>query len=188
MAAPKKTNYSPLEQHQNLKSEIKVILTSSEQETARLKREEGAELEKIQSDFNASQKTQLKKVSAQIANQIVNEGIDIAEFHINREFNLTDNYIAQRDYSIATQMVSQAANKVASIASWTATGAQIGGPWGAVAGFAIGSGFAIFDTVKGNIQADRIQRDMINIREASLDFTRSRAGWSTKAGSIGEDL
>lgn len=126
--------------------------------------------------------------ATQIASTIMSEAVSWGNFAIDMHLMLTDNYIAQREKSIFVQQTNRAFSLVTSVRDSALQGFFLGGPSGAVLG-------AIFGTIqqgtaiaRGNIQASMQQDLAIRQREAQLEFTRARAGWSTKAASIGEDL
>lgn len=106
--------------------------------------------------------------------------VDSAEYAINRNFQLTDDYIGKRNVSIAINMV----NRVSQLGMSIATGFMIGGPVGAVVG-GVGNvaiqGLGVFKAI-----------DQQNIKLAQLDeqlgFTRERAGYSLTDGSVGRNM
>jgi len=116
-----------------------------------------------------------------------NEAVAWANYEIDKDFNLNDDYIGQRNLNIATQAVNWSISSASTIASSTIMGASFG-PVGAAIGAAIGIGSVVAKTARANIQAMEQQQIRINQREAILDFTRQRSGWSLKAASIGENL
>ena len=69
-----------------------------------------------------------------------------------------------------------------------AAGASVGGGWGAVVGIALGIGSTLVNWGSSIVKGMDQQHIQLRQLDASLDFTRSRAGWSLQAASIGEDL
>lgn len=124
----------------------------------------------------------------QAAQIVTSELLAWGDYYWNRELMLTDDYIAQRNKSIATTHINRTISYVSTIGTMAATGAQMGGWVGAIIGAAVGTisvGSSIF---RSNEQGTQQQNLQLSVMQAQLDFTRSRAGWSTKAASIGEDL
>ena len=124
-----------------------------------------------------------------LASAITSEALNWAKFEIDKSLNLDDNYMAQRDLSIALQLIGKETSFMSTIVGFAVSGAMIGGgPIGAAVGAAIGTAVSIASTVRENTQSI-IQEDiMLRQMESQLSYTRQRAGWSTKAASIGEDL
>lgn len=106
----------------------------------------------------------------------------------DKALQLNDDYIGQRNKAILNTAISKTTSAIGSIAASTAAGASVGGVWGAAIGFAIGTVSAVGNIHLANYQAMDQQNIQIRQMEAQLGFTRSRQGWSTEAGSIGEDL
>ena len=125
---------------------------------------------------------------AQLAEMATTEIVGWAEYYWNRELTLNDDYIGQREKNIALTHINSAISRVSNIATATAQGAMIGGPIGAAIGFLIGAGTQAASIARSNAQGQDQQNIQIMQLNAQLDFTRSRAGWSTKAASIGENL
>lgn len=126
-------------------------------------------------------------MAIQAANFAVNEVMNWISYNINKELNLNDDYIGQRNLAIATQAVNWAVSSASTIGSMAMVGAAAG-PIGAAVGAVVGGAMVAASTVRQNMQAMDQQNIMLNQMQAQLDFTRNRAGWSTKAASIGEDL
>jgi len=122
------------------------------------------------------------------AQTVLSEVSSWAMYYVNKELVLNDDYIGQRELGIAMQAVNWGINSASTIASMTATGAMAGGAVGAVFGAVIGTGTVIARTVRDNIQAQDQQNIRLRQLQVQLDYTRNRAGWSTNAASIGEDL
>lgn len=125
--------------------------------------------------------------ASSIGEKLATEATSWANYEITRDFNLNDDYIGQRNLNIAMQAVNWGISSASTIASSTFMGASFG-PVGAAIGAAIGIGTVAAKTIRSNIQAMEQQQIAINQREALLDFTRQRSGWSLKAASIGENL
>ena len=123
--------------------------------------------------------------SVQIA---ANEVVAWAEYYWNRELTLNDDYIGQRNKNIALMQISRVTNAVSTIGSTAASGAAVGGVPGAIIGAIIGTVTVASGIVRSNIQGSDQQNIMLRQMDAQLQFTRSRAGWSLQAASIGEDL
>lgn len=113
---------------------------------------------------------------AEVANLIINQ----AEFEGSFWLNRTGNYIAQRELGIAKQAVSTVSNVVGSTAIGFATGGWIGAIVGGVS--------SIANIAQNNINAEKKQQYQLEQMNEQLQFTRKRAGYAEKAGSIGEDL
>lgn len=133
-------------------------------------------------------KLYFQNLAIQTAGQVLTESINFAEYFWDEQLRLTDDYIGQREKRIAKQYVNRVANAGSSILSSTLTGAASAGWVGALVGFTVSLGNEIFKTVSDNFIGERTQNITIKQMEAQLDFTRNRAGWSTQAASIGEDL
>ena len=128
---------------------------------------------------NASNIVKLATARSTIS-YVKNLVVDSAEYAINRNFQLTDDYIGKRNVSIALNMVHRSTQLGMSIA----TGFMIGGPVGAVAMGSLNiasQGVGVFKAI-----------DQQNIKLAQLDeqlgFTRERAGYSLTDGSVGRNL
>lgn len=125
---------------------------------------------------------------AQVVQTTVNELVNWGEYYWNRELMLDDDYIGQRNKQVALTHINRAIGTVSSIASATSSGAAIGGVPGAIIGFIVGTATQTAGIIRSNVQGQDQQTIMLRQMDAQLQFTRSRAGWSTKAASIGEDL
>ena len=124
----------------------------------------------------------------QAVETIVSEGMAWGEYQLNKQLTLVDDYIGQRNKNIAMTQINRGIGVASTITSMAATGAQLGGPWGAAIGAIIGAGVSAAGIARSNIQGQQQEDIMLRQMNAQLDFTRSRAGWSLKAASIGEDL
>lgn len=118
----------------------------------------------------------------------VNEVVAWGEYYWNKELTLNDDYVGQRNKNIALMQINRATSAVSTIGSMAASGASVGGVAGAIIGAVIGTATATASIVRSNIQGQDQQSIAIRQMDAQLDFTRSRAGWSLQAASIGEDL
>ena len=90
--------------------------------------------------------------------------------------------------NIALMQINRATSAVSTIGSMTASGASVGGWVGAIIGAFIGTVTAGAGIIRSNIQGQEQQDIALRQMDAQLQFTRSRAGWSLQAASIGEDL
>ena len=141
-----------------------------------------------ESDKGSTAKAVAAFAVVESAKLVVNEVVSWAEYYWNRELTLNDDYIGQRNKNIALMQINRASNAVSTIGSIAAAGAAVGGVAGAVVGFIVGTVTAGAGIARSNIQGADQQNIMIRQMDAQLQFTRSRAGWSTKAASIGDNL
>lgn len=122
------------------------------------------------------------------AKQIVELQIQTADYQLDRYMNLHDDYIGQRNLAVAQHYVNGAMSYANSMYNLALAGSAFGGPIGAIFGAALG--FALQGAQYDH--QNRIANDQQNLQllqmDLQLSFTRSRAGWSTHAASIGEDL
>lgn len=139
-------------------------------------------------DKNSTAKAVAGYAVAQTMQVVANEALSWAEYYWNRELTLNDDYIGQRNKRIAMTQINRTISAVSGVVSATASGAAVGGWIGAIVGFVIGTGTQIAGIARSNIQGQQQQDIMLRQMDAQLQFTRSRAGWSTQAASIGEDL
>ena len=142
---------------------------------------------------NSTDKDSTAKVIAiwaakELAETAAREAISWGEYFWNRELVLNDDYIGQRNKNLALTQINRGIGVVSSVASSTIQGAVAGGWIGAIVGFAIGTATQAANIVRSNLQGQLQQDIQIAQMDAQLNFTRSRAGWSTQAASIGEDL
>lgn len=124
----------------------------------------------------------------QSLSMVTSEVVSWAEYYWNRTLTLTDDYVGQREKNIAMTQINRAISFASTIGSTAATGALFGGPWGAVAGAIVGAISGTVSIVRSDIQGKDQQDIAIRQANAQLDFTRARAGWSTSAASIGDNL
>ena len=103
-----------------------------------------------------------------------------ADYRISRSFYLKDDYIGQRNYQIAKS------EALAVIGYLGVIGANIA--HGNFAGAAI---YAVTAPISNIISySHKIEEQNLTIKrmEATLDFSRQRAGYSLTSGSVGENL
>ena len=105
--------------------------------------------------------------------------ISNADYLINRHFNLTDDYIGQRNYNITKNIIS----KVRGTALGVVAGFTTGGPVGAAITAAMSIGLTAIDIAKNFDEQNIMLRQM----DAQLEYTRQRAGYSLTSGSVGEN-
>ena len=138
-------------------------------------------------DKGKKAKAAYKALSIQAGTVALNEVTSWAEYYWNKELMLNDDYIGERNKNVALTQINRGISALSTIGSFTALGASAG-PWGAAIGAVIGTVVAGAGIVRSNVQGKEQQDIMLRQMDAQLSFTRSRAGWSTNAGSIGEDL
>lgn len=139
-------------------------------------------------DKDSTGKALASWAAVQLANTTVQEVTAWGEYFWNRELMLTDDYIAQRNKQIVSTHVNRVIGAASTIGSSAAQGAMIGGWVGAILGAAIGTLNVGLNIVRSNVEGQKQQDLQLKQLDAQLQFTRSRAGWSTHAASIGEDL
>ena len=115
---------------------------------------------------------------AQAFDTIKNEFISEVNYSINKHFSLTDDYITQRNLSVAKNV----GGRVLAMGSTIIAGASVGGVPGAIIG-AVVSMVQLGVDIYQNYDQANIQ---VKQQNAQLDFTRQRAGYSLTAGSVGE--
>lgn len=123
-----------------------------------------------------------------IAEATTSEVLNWGNYLWDRKLTLTDDYVGQRQKNIALQLMNKGMSIAGNIFSLTAYGAMIGGPLGGAFGAAIGTVISIASVARENAQAYEQQEIQLRQMNAQLGYTRQRAGWSTTAASIGEDL
>lgn len=139
------------------------------------------------SDKNSSAKAVAVFAAVQTTQIVISEAVSWGEYYWNKELTLNDDYVGQRNKNIAVMQINRAVGALGTIGSFTALGASAG-PWGAAIGAVIGTVAAVASIARSDIQGQEQQDIQIRQMNAQLDFTRARAGFSLKAGSIGEDL
>lgn len=132
---------------------------------------------------NPKDSSNIKKSTSILLNQtyqrLKSEISSEVNYEIDKHFRLSDNYIGQRNFNNAKQVI----NKAVSFGTSIATGFAIGGPVGAVGAFVV-------QTISLGIDIyQNYDQENINLRqmEAQLSYTRERAGYSLTSGSIGEN-
>lgn len=139
-------------------------------------------------DNDSAKKAAYAGLAIRAAATLGNEVAGWAEYYYNQDLQLEDDYIGQRNKQIATTHINRAASSVGRIGSWTAQGAMAGGWVGAIVGFVIGTTFEVANVGHSNAKGRQQQEIQIRQLNAQMNYTRSRAGWSLQAASIGEDL
>ena len=140
-----------------------------------------------ESDNDKKSKSAYAALALQVGSTAINEVAAWAEYYWNKELTLTDDYIGQRNKNIALTQIGRAVNVVTTTGSWAAMGAALG-PVGAIIGGILGAAVSVSGIVRSNVQGQEQEDIAIRQMNAQLSFTRSRAGWSLEAASIGEDL
>ena len=150
--------------------------------------------EKVDASKKASKNSNSSMAKAAFANMalqaarvVTDELISWGDYQIDKYMNLHDDYIGQRNMNVATHYINGAISAGSTIASAAMMGAAAG-PWGAAIGALVGAGIAASRAIKSNIQANDQQNIQLKQLDLQLQYTRRRAGWSTHAASIGEDL
>lgn len=118
---------------------------------------------------------------------VVGEVAQWTEYYWNKKLVLSDDYIAQRNKQIITTQINRAVGAMSNVAHFAMVGAAAG-PVGAIIGAAIGTAVSVSQIARSNIQGQEQQDIRIRQMDTQLNYTRSRAGWSLRAASIGEDL
>lgn len=126
--------------------------------------------------------------ATQVIETIASEVVAWAEYNWDRTLKLNDDYVGQRNKNIAITQINKAVGAISTIGSMTAAGASIGGAAGAIVGAILGTATTVAGIARSNLQGQDQQDIALRQMNAQLQFTRSRAGWSTQAASIGEDL
>lgn len=108
------------------------------------------------------------------------EVTQIASYEVNKYFNLRDDYIGQRNLTVAKNVISKAVGMGTAIAG------------GFVLGGVVGSAIALIGTTAslGIEIAQNYDQENIKLRQmnAQLEYSRLRAGYSLTSESIGENL
>ena len=141
-----------------------------------------------ETDKNGAAKAVAAWAVTQAVQVVASEAVAWGEYYLNRELNLRDDYIGQRNKRIAATQINRGISAVSSVASGAIGGFAVGGPVGAVIGGAISLVAQIAGIERSNRQGQEQQSIMLRQMDTQLGFTRSRAGWSLQAASIGEDL
>lgn len=167
---------------------IEITLKLDEGQGTEQQNPTNTEATKQSSDKDSTAKAVAAFAITQSVQLVANESVAWAEYYWNRELTLNDDYIGQRNKNIAMTQINRATGAISTIGSMTATGAAVGGWIGAIIGAVLGTVTAATGIVRSNIQGQDQQDIYLRQTNAQLDFTRSRAGWSLQAASIGEDL
>jgi hypothetical protein len=101
------------------------------------------------------------------------------DYAITRYFKLNDDYIGQRNYNDAKNVLG----KIASTAAFAASATAVFGPIGGIVSIVSSVVSTGVDIIGNYVQT----YDEMNKVNAQLSFTRVRAGYSLTAGSTGED-
>lgn len=128
--------------------------------------------------------TNLSKMASALLHEAYNYAkqdiVQIASYEVNKYFNLHDDYIGQRNLTIAKNVLSKAVGMGTAIAG------------GFVLGGVVGSAVALIGTTAslGIEIAQNYDQENIKIRQmnAQLEYSRLRAGYSLTSESIGENL
>ena len=107
------------------------------------------------------------------------EVVNFADYMFQRHMKLNDDYIGQRNYTAAKNIVG----RIGSVGTAIASGFATAGPVGAVIAGALSVAAIGVDIAENYIQ----QNDNIQKMELNLSFNRMRSGYSLTSGSIGED-
>jgi hypothetical protein len=141
-----------------------------------------------ENDKGSSAKALASYTAIQVGQLAVSEVIAWGEYYWNRELMLNDDYIGQRNKTIALTHINRTINNISTVGSGIASGAAVGGWVGAIIGGAISITQVAAGIIRSNVQGQEQQDIHLKQMNGQLNFTRSRAGWSTQAASIGEDL
>lgn len=136
---------------------------------------------------NSMAKAAWANMAMSLAQTTLNEIVSWADYDINKYMNLHDDYIGQRNMNIATHYINGSVSAASTIASSALVGAAAG-PIGAIIGAIFGTGVVLAKNIRSNIQANDQQNIQLKQLDLQLQYTRRRAGWSTTAAGIGEDL
>ena len=141
-----------------------------------------------QAGKGAAAKTLAIYAAKEVVETAAREAVDWGEYFWNRELTLNDDYIGQRDKQIALTQINRTISFASSIGGGAAAGTTILPGVGTAIGAMIGAIKSVTSIIRSNLQGQDQQNIMLRQMDAQLDFTRSRAGWSIQAASIGEDL
>lgn len=111
----------------------------------------------------------------------------IAEYEINKWFNLNDDYIGQRNLTAAKNIIGRAKSAATSIVAGIMVGASVGGHVGAIAGGVLAAAQQVAALVTDIAQNYDQQNIRIRQMDAQLQFSRQRVGFSLTSGRIGGD-
>lgn len=113
-------------------------------------------------------------------NYAKNETLQIANYEINKYFSLKDDYIGQRNMTVAKNIISKGVSMGTAIASGFAVGGVVGGALAIV-----GSSVSLGVEIAQNYDQENVRLRQMN---AQLEFSRQRAGYSLISESVGENL
>lgn len=125
-------------------------------------------------------------IAVQLGEKAIQEAVSFAiseiDYRIQRGFYLKDDYIGQRNYSIAKSQITNAASSAFAMGAALMTGNP------AIIGMtAIAQGVKAVRNITQYVHAIEMQDFQIKQLDANLQFNRTRAGYSLTAGSIGEN-
>lgn len=143
--------------------------------------------ESVEKNTTSKEGAAYKALAIQAGQVAINEALAWANYSIDKQYTLNDDYVGQRNKNIALAQINKGISAISTIGSFALLGSAAG-PVGAVIGGAVGTLVAGAGIIRENIQGEQNQQIALNQMEAQLEFTRKRAGWSTQAASIGEDL
>ena len=139
---------------------------------------------KIRTDTQSSESEEAN-AGILVASVLVNQAyertkqvvINEAMYQINKHFELTDDFEGKRDLNIALSIVGRTKNLATSTlagAKLGSAGGPIGTVIGAVVGFSLGAVGDVISTYHKFDEQNRINA----LRDAQLEYTRQRAGYS----------
>ena len=105
--------------------------------------------------------------------------VSFGDYVFERHMKLNDDYIGQRNYTAAKNIIG----RIASVGTAIGSGFVHGGPVGAVIAGVLSVAAIGVDIAQNYMQ----QNDNIQKMELNLSFNRMRSGYSLTSGSIGED-
>lgn len=139
-------------------------------------------------DKDATKSALAKWATTQLVTIASNEIVAWAEYDWNKSLMLSDDYIGQRNKTIAMTQINRGIGAISGVVSSAALGNAIAPGFGAAIGAVIGLVTQTTSIIRSNLQGADQQNIAMRQIDAGLDFTRSRAGYSLNAASIGEDL
>lgn len=125
-------------------------------------------------------------IAVQLGEKALHEAVQFSlseiDYHIQRSFYLKDDYIGQRNYSIAKAQITNAASSAFALGAALMTGNPV-----AIGMTVIAQGVKAIRNITEYVHAVEMQDLQIKQLDANLQFNRTRAGYSLTAGSIGEN-
>lgn len=107
------------------------------------------------------------------AKNLIIQGVDT---NLNRQFALNEDYMGETTYNNAKSIIGKVTSIGSSIIGGTVTGAQIGGFWGAVGGFAISTvGVGVSEYFSVTAKMSQTYRSL-NASNIEMNYARARAG------------